>query len=172
MNDPWRLPVRLTDDFLQKQVWKKAGYYDVEVCELGLLRRAQYSPYAGRITYPPPNKQYPPRFRITVPGAKKRILVDVEKMMREVFGAVNNKHLLTYDYLCKLRLLCMEYNRRSTVKEDESQGPPRQIPTGRRRLCAGVNGKTCGAMITNYRCPACWVIIRGGNVTDEDPPNY
>lgn len=171
----WELPRRLNDELLGKLRWKETGHYDIVVCELGLLRRPSSSKTPGLLSYAPPNKQYPPRFRITIPETKQKIVVDVEDMMKQVFGKFRNKNLLRYDYLDKIRLLCMEYNRRLTMREREEKlalKPVAETPFNKKRKCAGIKGSSCGAMTHNYRCAACWVAIRGGMCNEEDPVSY
>lgn len=46
-------------------------------------------------------------------------------------------------------------------------------PAAKKRICAGVKGrKKCTAEITDYRCPACWKLVRavdlGAHHTEDD----
>lgn len=165
------LPERFTPEWVAGRVWKPTMYDCVEICELGITRRTRTSGAgAGKLSYPVPNKGFPPRYRIpTFDGGKKKYVVDVSDMMQAVFGRYLNKRLDNYDYLVSLRTLCMEYNTRYYSKssaEHNKQSGGRVNPAFELRLCAGVNGKSCGRKIRDYRCQACWIMIRGGRIDD------
>lgn len=172
----FELPDRMTPEWITQRVWRKTQYSELELSELGVLRRPHSSSKAGSLIYATPNKDFPPRYRITkLGGCKEKYVVDVEVMMHEVFGRFLNRSLLDYKYLTALKVLCMEYNKRyfsgDTYQDNKLLGVnPSQ--TEKKRLCAGVNGKTCGKMTYDYRCPACWVIIRGGDADREETLTY
>lgn len=172
----FELPDRMTPEWITQRVWRKTQYSELELSELGVLRRPHSSSKAGSLIYATPNKDFPPRYRITkLGGGKEKYVVNVEDMMQEVFGRFLNKNLLEYTYLARLKVLCMEYNKRyfcgDTYQDNKLLGVnPSQ--TVKKRLCAGVKGKTCGKMTYDYRCPACWVLVRGGDADTEEALTY
>lgn len=172
----FELPCRFDPEWLNSRQWRLTGYSGLELCELGVLRRPKSSQFSGSLIYATPNKEFPPRYRITkLGGTKEKYTIDVSDMMIEVFGRFSNKQLLEYDYLTRIKLLCMEYNKRyftrDVNKESKLMEGSSSTPV-KKRLCAGVNGKTCGKMITDYRCAACWVMVRGGFAEIEEEVTY
>ena len=169
----FELPGRFSPEWISQRPWRSTPYSNLELCELGVLRRPKGSQLPGSLVCATPNKLFPPRYRITMlGGTKKKYVVDVEKMMEEIFGRFSNKNLLVYDYLRKMQVLCMEYNRRYFTREastDSKLLDGTQSAMQKKRLCAGVNGKSCGRMIYDYRCPSCWILVRNGiDVGDEE----
>lgn len=168
----FELPQRFSPEWITQRPWRQTKYSNLELCELGVLRRPKNSQCPGSLVCASPNKLFPPRYRITMlGGTKKKYVVDVEDMMQEVFGRFANRNLLNYDYLYRMRLLCMEYNKRYFTREmskDSKLLEGSQVYKTEKRLCAGINGKTCGKMISDYRCSACWLLVRNGIAVDEE----
>ena len=169
----FELPERFDPEWLASRAWRQTEYMGLEICELGVLRRPKTAQIPGSLVYAAPNKDFPPRYRLTKPGGKKeKIVLNVEDIMREIFGRFANRKLLDYDYLYLMRTLCMEYNKRyfsrATLKDDDKTKDLGRGPVLKKRLCAGVRGKTCGKMISDYRCQACWILVRGGAVAEDD----
>jgi len=167
----FELPDRFTPEYINGLEWRETQYSKLELCEMGMLRRPLSAQIPGTLLYATPNKEFPPRYRITkLGGTKEKYVVDVEAAMIELFSSFRNKQLLAYKYLTELKLLCMEYNERyftrEMSREDSKLLGENAAKLIRRRRCAGVNGRSCGKMIYDYRCSACWIRIRGGNVDD------
>ena len=163
----YAFPERFTPEFLNKLVWKKTKYAGMELCEFGAIRRPANSKYnPGQLSYPLPNITNYHVYRIAKgPGTKERHQLEIEAFHIEVFGSLKNRSLLNYEYLKKLRVLCLEYNTRYFIKEETSYNVTKEIEqlgVMKKRKCT-----TCGRPTSNYRCNACWIAIRGQSYEEQ-----
>ena len=170
---PWDHPEKYTHEFLDSLEWKVAPVPGYEVSEYGVIRRPL--DYVSRGN-PRPGTLYGTRlhsrgkgYYVLIPRDKygsEGTHYTPEELMLAVFGKFRNKQLTEYLYCARMNALIAAFNAglneekvRKTHGEQERDG---MMPM--RKCC------DCGRKTRNYRCDACWTVIRAG-VTSCDHPD-
>lgn len=170
----WDLPEKLDRKFVDTQIWQPGPLEFYEVCELGLVRRPLSTPYCKGAMQP--GYLYSPevrsgnyiRYRLHKLGEKRPIYYEPYSVMMEAFRMFRNEGLKDSEYVAELRVLVVEFNKnyfstgfKNHRGEKTEEFGPGAIPM---RKCT-----TCGKPTRNYRCEACWVRIKAGTTSCDEP---
>lgn len=165
----FELPEKITPEFLDDLEWKPGPLPTYEITELGLVRRPQdvdiRGVFPGFLYSPNLAIRRGPHYRLNPGGDKASVYLSPSVVMNNVFGKFRNKLLLRNDYAHQMKTLIIEYNqlhfrekRRLPYEQAEENGMIKM-----RRCC------DCGAKTRNYRCDACWVVIRARATSCDEP---
>ena len=163
------LPEKITDEFLSEQVWKPGPIHSYETCELGLVRRTKCTNikgvFPGYLYGPKPAIKRGTHYRLNPPFEKTASYLLPKNIMKQLFGRFANHSLENNKYAQRIQLLVVEYNeltfRRLSENSKESKDEPGMFNP---RRC-----HDCGVKTRNYRCDACWVIIKSKSTSCDEP---
>ena len=165
----FELPDRITKEFLDDLKWKPGPLPTYEITELGLVRRPQdvdiRGVFPGFLYSPNLAIKRGPHYRLNPGGEKSAVYLTPSIVITNVFGRFRNKSLLKNEYAHQMKSLVLEYNakhfkdkRRLPYEQAEENGMIKM------RRC-----HDCGAKTRNYRCDACWTVVKS-RVTSCDEP--
>lgn len=165
----FELPEKITKEFLDDLEWRPGPLDTYEISELGLVRRPESvdirGVFPGFLYSPNLAIRRGPHYRLNPGGDKAPLYLTPSVVLTKVFGQFLNRNLLKNDYAHKMKGLIIEYNqlnfrekRRLPYEQAEENGMIKM-----RRCC------DCGAKTRNYRCDACWVVIRSRATSDDEP---
>ena len=165
----FELPEKFTKEFIEALEWRPGPLPTYEIAEFGLIRRHEKTDirgvYPGFLYSPNIAIRKGPHYRLNPGEDRAAVYLTPATVITEAFGVFRNKHLLDNRYAHKMKLLVIAYNaahfkekRRLPYEQAEESGMLKM-----RRCC------DCGAKTRNYRCDACWVIVRSRATSCDEP---
>ena len=165
----FELPDRITKDFLDDLEWRPGPLDTYEISEIGLVKRPDNvdirGVFPGFLYSPNLGIRRGPHYRLNPGGDRAAVYLTPATVIKAAFGVFRNKNLTKNTYAHQMKSLILEYNqlhfrekRRLPYEQAEENGMIKM-----RRCC------DCGAKTRNYRCDACWVVIRSRATSCDEP---
>ena len=163
------LPEKITKEFLDELEWREGPFPTYEISEMGLVRRPHgvYTRgiFPGFLYSPNLSIRRGPHYRLNPGANKSSVYLSPVIVMTEVFGEFRNKLLRNSEYVHSMKKRIVDYNS-VTFREKKPFKHQREVESGvtpARRCC------DCGAKTRNYRCDACWVVVRAKASGCDEP---
>lgn len=167
----FELPDRITKDYLDDLEWRPGPLDIYEISEIGIVKRPDNvdirGVFPGFLYSPNIGMRRGPHYRLNPGGDRDAVYLTPSIVIKDAFGVFRNKNLTKNVYAHQLKTLVIEYNhlhfrekRRLPYEKAEENGMIKM-----RRCC------DCGAKTRNYRCDACWAIVRSKSTSCDEPSN-
>lgn len=163
------LPEIITKEFLDELEWRPGPLPMYEITELGLVRRPAgvdiRGVFPGFLYSPNIAMKRGPHYRLNPGSDKAAVYLTPSIVIIEAFGKFRNKNLLKNEYAHIMKALILEYNQLNfREKRRLSYGQSEETGMIKMRKC-----RDCGVKTRNYRCDACWTIIRSKSTSCDEP---